>query len=81
MVCCQPHDARTGHACTVPPALMGLGVAARLSARSGDDWGAQSGPGAVVLLLLIRMLIVGYAFAIRSERALCLEVQVNLAYR
>src|ERR1700733_8846047 len=31
--------------------------------------------------LMIRMLIVGYAFAIRSERALCREVQVNLAYR
>jgi hypothetical protein len=27
------------------------------------------------------MLIVGYVFAIRSERALCREVQVNLAYR
>ncbi len=31
--------------------------------------------------LLIRMLIVGYVFAIRSERQLCSEVQVNLAYR
>lgn len=31
--------------------------------------------------LLIRMLIVGYVFAIRSERQLCAEVQVNLAYR
>jgi transposase len=30
---------------------------------------------------MIRMLIVGYAFAIRSERALCREVRVNLAYR
>jgi transposase len=27
------------------------------------------------------MLIVGYVFAIRSERRLCSEVQVNLAYR
>ena len=32
-------------------------------------------------LLMIRMLIVGYVFAIRSERALRREVQVNLAYR
>lgn len=32
-------------------------------------------------VLMIRMLIIGYAFAIRSERALCREVQVNLAYR
>src|SRR6478735_2516181 len=27
------------------------------------------------------MLIVGYVFAVRSERQLCREVQVNLAYR
>src|SRR5260370_5766828 len=32
-------------------------------------------------VLMIRMLIVGYVFAIRSERQLCREVQVNLAYR
>jgi transposase len=31
--------------------------------------------------LMIRMLIVGYVFAVRSERRLCEEVQVNLAYR
>src|SRR3954466_13178275 len=30
---------------------------------------------------MIRMLLVGYIFAIRSERRLCAEVQVNLAYR
>jgi hypothetical protein len=30
---------------------------------------------------MIRMLIVGYVFALRSERRLCAEVQVNLAYR
>src|SRR4030081_643365 len=32
-------------------------------------------------VLMIRMLIVGYVFALRSERRLCAEVQVNLAYR
>jgi transposase len=32
-------------------------------------------------VLMIRMLIIGYVFAVRSERALCCEVQVNLAYR
>ena len=32
-------------------------------------------------VLMVRMLIIGYVFAIRSERALCREVQVNLAYR
>jgi transposase len=31
--------------------------------------------------LMIRMMIVGYVFAIRSERALCREVKVNFAYR
>jgi transposase len=30
---------------------------------------------------MIRMLIIGYVFAIRSEQALCREVKVNLAYR
>ncbi len=29
--------------------------------------------------LMIRMLVVGYVFAIRSERSICREVQVNLA--
>ena len=31
--------------------------------------------------LMIRMLIVGYAFGIRSERRLCEELHLNLAYR
>src|SRR6201981_1214657 len=31
--------------------------------------------------MLIRMLIVGYCFGIRSERRLCEEVHLNLAYR
>src|SRR5258707_6510606 len=31
--------------------------------------------------LMIRMLIIGYVFAIRSERALCRDMQMNLAYR
>lgn len=31
--------------------------------------------------LMMRMLIVGYAFGIRSERRLCEEVRLNLAYR
>jgi transposase len=31
--------------------------------------------------LMIRMLVVGYVFAIRSERLICREAQVNLAYR
>ena len=31
--------------------------------------------------LMIRMLILGYYFGIRSERRLCEEVHLNLAYR
>jgi len=31
--------------------------------------------------LMIRMLIVGYCYSIRSERRLCQEVKMNLAYR
>jgi transposase len=31
--------------------------------------------------LLIRMLIIGYCYGIRSERRLCEEVHLNLAYR
>jgi transposase len=32
-------------------------------------------------VLMIRMLLVGYAFGLRSERMLCREVKVNMAYR
>jgi len=42
---------------------------------------AQLGRPSIDPVLMIRMLIIGYVFAIRSERALCREVQVNLAYR
>jgi len=31
--------------------------------------------------LMVRMLIVGYCYSIRSERRLCQEVKMNLAYR
>jgi len=42
---------------------------------------ASVGRPSIDPVLMIRMLIVGYVFAIRSERSLCREVQVNLAYR
>jgi len=41
----------------------------------------QLGRPSIDPVLMIRMLIIGYVFAIRSERALCREVQLNLAYR
>jgi len=31
--------------------------------------------------LMLRMLLIGYAYGIRSERSLCSEVHLNLAYR
>ena len=31
--------------------------------------------------LMIRMLVVGYCFGLRSERRLCQEVELHLAYR
>src|SRR5947209_9289455 len=42
---------------------------------------SHTGRPSIDPVLMIQMLIVGYVFAIRSERALCREVQVNLAYR
>jgi transposase len=42
---------------------------------------SRTGRPSIDPVLMIRMLLVGYVFAIRSERQLCSEVQVNLAYR
>src|SRR6202167_1619848 len=42
---------------------------------------SETGRPSIDTELLIRMLIVGYCFGIRSERRLCEEVHLNLAYR
>jgi transposase len=42
---------------------------------------SQKGRPSIDPELLIRMLIVGYCFGIRSERRLCEEAHLNLAYR
>jgi transposase len=42
---------------------------------------SHTGRPSIDPVLMIRMLVVGYVFAIRSERRICAEVQVNLAYR
>lgn len=42
---------------------------------------SHTGRPSIDPVLLIRMLIVGYCFGIRSERRLCEEVHLNLAYR
>lgn len=45
------------------------------------DYYSHTGRPSVDPELMIRMLIVGYSYGIRSERRLCEEVQFNLAYR
>jgi transposase len=42
---------------------------------------SHTGRPSIDPVLMIRMLLVGYVFALRSDRRLCSEVQVNLAYR
>jgi transposase len=49
--------------------------------RSLAPYYAAGGRPSIDPELMIRMLLVGYAFAIRSERRLCEEVHLNLAYR
>jgi transposase len=49
-------------------------------AELGPHYSALGRPS-IDPVLMLRMLLVGYVFAIRSERSLCREVQVNMAYR
>ena len=42
---------------------------------------SHTGRPAVDPKLMIRMLLIGYCLGIRSERRLCEEVKLNLAYR
>ncbi|HXE38776.1 MAG TPA: IS1182 family transposase [Azonexus sp.] len=46
-----------------------------------EDHYSATGRPSVDPELMIRMLIVGYCYGIRSERRLCEEVHLNLAYR
>ncbi|KRB67718.1 IS1182 family transposase [Noviherbaspirillum sp. Root189] len=45
------------------------------------DFYSHTGRPSVDPELIIRMLIIGYCYGIRSERRLCEEVHLNLAYR
>jgi len=45
------------------------------------DHYSRTGRPSVDPALMIRMLIIGYSYGIRSERRLCEEVHLNLAYR
>lgn len=51
-----------------------------LRAELGPSY-SHTGRPSVCPELMIRMLLVGYCFGIRSERRLCEEVRLNLAYR
>jgi hypothetical protein len=42
---------------------------------------SHTGRPSIDPVLMIRMLVIGYSFGIRSERRLCDEVHLNLAYR
>ena len=46
-----------------------------------EPYDSETGRPSIDPELMIRMLIVGYCFGIRSERRLCDEVHLNLAYR
>ena len=46
-----------------------------------EPYYSETGRPSIDPELMIRMLIVGYGFGIRSERRLCDEVHLNLAYR
>jgi transposase len=46
-----------------------------------EPYYSETGRPSIDPELMIRMLIIGYCFGIRSERRLCDEVHLNLAYR
>jgi len=46
-----------------------------------SDFYSHTGRPSIDPELMMRMLIIGYSFGIRSERRLCEEVHLNLAYR
>lgn len=58
-------------------------VAAAVSDLHGElaPYYSHTGRPSIDPELMIRMLIVGYSYGIRSERRLCEEVSLNLAYR
>lgn len=61
---------------SIDPFVDLTGIRAHLS-----DYYSHTGRPSVDPELMIRMLIIGYCFDIRSERRLCQEVHLNLAYR
>ena len=60
--------------------LLTTGCRHRVSFRA-CNYDPRIGRPSIDPVLMIRILMIGYVFAIRSERALCRDVQVNFAYR
>src|SRR5262249_35041293 len=61
-----------------------LGHPPTLAAGEIEKWKSNLGgehQGRVIATDMIRMLIVGYCYGIRSERKLCEEARLHLAYR
>jgi transposase len=69
----------------VPPdhILRGIDAVFDLGAirKSLEPYYSSTGRPSIDPELMIRMLLIGYSFGIRSERRLCEEVHLNLAYR
>ena len=63
--------------------LRGIGAVFDFSAtrKSLEPYYSSTGRPSIDPELMIRMLLIGYCFGIRSERRLCEEVHLNLAYR
>ena len=51
------------------------------AARDLAPFSSHAGCPSVDPELMVRMLLIGYCYSIRSERRLCREVDLNLAYR
>ncbi len=63
--------------------LRGIDVVFDFSAtqKSLEPYYSSTGRPSIDPELMMRMLLIGYCFGIRSERRLCEEVRLNLAYR
>jgi len=46
-----------------------------------DGHYSSTGRSSIDPALMLRILLIGYVYGIRSERRLCSEIHLNLAYR
>ena len=86
---CKSEQGQLFYAFDLDAAVPGDHLARRIAAVLDLSWlrkelaphYSHTGRPSIDPELMLRMLVIGYVFAIRSERALCREVQLNLAYR